>query len=153
MLRRDFLRLAALTPLVSRARVPSTQQSTSFADIIRPPDSVIAQTTATGPDRVLRSTQAGRYEDAGLIVTTAPVAGALRVQLASPSTAVRRLRLRWNARLDDVRQILGDAWERGYGDLEWRAFVPDRSMPWYFATYDGTLTVSYTHLTLPTSDL
>jgi alpha-galactosidase len=71
------------------------------------------------------------------------VAGALRVQLASPSAAVRRLRLRWNARLDDVRQILGDAWERGYGDLEWRAFVPDRVMPWYVALSDGRVTHAY----------
>ena len=49
---------------------------------------------------------------------------------ASPTTAVRRVRLRWNARLDSVRSILGDAWERGYGDLEWRGFVPDRVMIW-----------------------
>jgi alpha-galactosidase len=39
--------------------------------------------------------------------------------------------------------ILGDAWERGYGDLEWRGSVPDRVMPWYAATFDGTLTHAY----------
>ena len=43
----------------------------------------------------------------------------------------------------DTRLILGDAWERGYGDLEWRAWVPDRVMPWYFATYDGSVTHAY----------
>jgi alpha-galactosidase len=143
MLRRDFLRLAALTPIVARGRVRLTQASTSFASIIRPPDSVIAQTTMAGPDRALRSTGAGRYEDAGIIVTTEPVSGALRVQLASPSTAVRRLRLRWNVKLDGVRQILGDAWERGYGDLEWRGFVPDRVMPWYVALSDARATHTY----------
>jgi alpha-galactosidase len=30
---------------------------------------------------------------------------------------------------------LGDHWERGYGDLQWRFLQPDRIMPWYFAAY------------------
>lgn len=33
-------------------------------------------------------------------------------------------------------RVLGDAWERGYGDLAWRGIEPHRSMPWYFLTYD-----------------
>jgi alpha-galactosidase len=45
--------------------------------------------------------------------------------------------------MSDTRLILGDAWERGYGDLEWRGWAPDRVMPWYFATYDGSLTHAY----------
>ena len=28
--------------------------------------------------------------------------------------------------------ILGDAWERSYGDLEWNSQTKDRSLPWYF---------------------
>jgi alpha-galactosidase len=69
--------------------------------------------------------------------------GATRVQLSAPTTSIKRIHLRWRGNIDATRLILGDAWERGYGDLEWRAFVPDRSMPWYFATYDGTLTHTY----------
>lgn len=38
---------------------------------------------------------------------------------------------------------MGDAWERSYGDLAWRSFVPERVMPWYFATYDGSSTHGY----------
>jgi alpha-galactosidase len=143
VVRRDFLRLAAIAPLLTRVTRQTAPASSSFADITRPPDSVIAQTQPSGPDRALRPTRAGRFEDAGLIVTTSPVAGALRVELASPSNPVRRLRLRWNVKLDDVRQILGDAWERGYGDLEWRGFVPDRVMPWYVAMSDGRVTHGY----------
>jgi alpha-galactosidase len=45
--------------------------------------------------------------------------------------------------MDGVRLLLGDAWERGYGDLEWRAFVPDRIMPWYCAAFDGEFTHAY----------
>jgi alpha-galactosidase len=42
-----------------------------------------------------------------------------------------------------TRLVFGDAWERGYGDLEWRGWAPDRVMPWYFATYDGNTTNAY----------
>lgn len=36
--------------------------------------------------------------------------------------------------------VCGDAWERGYGDLEWRETDPERVMPWYFAAYkNGTV--------------
>jgi alpha-galactosidase len=42
-----------------------------------------------------------------------------------------------------TRLVFGDAWGRGYGDLEWRGWVPDRVMPWYCATFDGSLTHAY----------
>ncbi len=42
-----------------------------------------------------------------------------------------RVGFRWRGALDQARLLLGDAWERGYGDLEWRGMVPDRVMPWY----------------------
>jgi alpha-galactosidase len=33
--------------------------------------------------------------------------------------------------------FLGDHWERGYGDLQWRFLQPERVMPWYFAAHDA----------------
>src|SRR5207244_12209491 len=70
-------------------------------------------------------------------------ADAIRVARSAPTVGVKRLHLRWRGRLSDVRLVLGDAWERGYGDLEWRGWVPDRVMPWYAATSDGSLTHAY----------
>src|SRR5437762_521744 len=74
---------------------------------------------------------------------TAVQAGALHVALAPPTISVKRIHLRWRGDMTDARLILGDAWERGYGDLEWRSWIPDRVMPWYFVTYDGSLTHAY----------
>lgn len=73
----------------------------------------------------------------------------LRVALAAPSTAVTRVHLRWRGRLDATRLVLGDAWERGYGDLEWRGLVPDRPLPWYVGLWDGTRTHAYGVRTRP----
>ena len=149
--RREFLQGASVAAGVSmpwsairRERVAALQTSAprTFLDLIRPPDSVSVQTTTTA-ERALRLSGQDRWEDAGVVVATSPLQGSLRVQLSSPSSAVRRLRLRWRGRLDAVRQLMGDAWERGYGDLEWRGFVPDRVMPWYFAAFDGRFTHAY----------
>jgi alpha-galactosidase len=49
---------------------------------------------------------------------------------------IARLRLRWRLAVGAVR-LLGDAWERGYGDLEWRGVVAERAMPWYVLIHDG----------------
>ena len=98
--------------------------------------------TAAG-DLRLTSAAGGRWTNNGVVVTTTERPGALHIELSAPAMAVTRLRLRWRGDMSDARLILGDAWERGYGDLEWRGWVPDRVMPWYVATHDGSLTHAY----------
>jgi alpha-galactosidase len=44
--------------------------------------------------------------------------------------------LRWPLPMSSGVRILGDHWERGYGDLEWRGTVPERVMPWYVLLHD-----------------
>lgn len=76
-------------------------------------------------------------------VTTTIQAGCLAVTLSAPRSAVTRVHLRWRGNLRGVRRWLGDAWERGYGDLEWRGVMPERPMPWYCAGWDGARTHAY----------
>ena len=114
---------------------------TGFIDLLRGPDSVIAQ-TANG-DLRLASGANGNWDGPGVQLRTTHMPGALRVELAASSAQVKRIGLRWRGRLDDVRAILGDAWERGYGDFAWRGFEPDRVMPWYVATSDGKRAHTY----------
>jgi alpha-galactosidase len=56
------------------------------------------------------------------------------------------LHLRWRShslRSLGGYRLLGDAWERSYGDLEWRGIVPDRPMPWYFLAFNGAESRGY----------
>ena len=151
--RREFLQDSALTTLglslpftrtiaPARAAPQGTSMSRSFLDIGRAPDSVSAETSA-GVQRLAVASDGRWTGPGGLVVSTRNVAGALRVELASPTLAVKRLHLRWRGHMNATRLILGDAWERGYGDLEWRGFAPDRVMPWYVAAWDGTSTHGY----------
>lgn len=52
--------------------------------------------------------------------------------LTADDSAVEWIKLRWNRPLPQKVKILGDAWERGYGDFEWRGMCVGRFMPWYF---------------------
>jgi alpha-galactosidase len=116
--------------------------SATFLDLGRVPDLVVVQTDAG--DARLTPGPGHRWTNNAVAVTTTPASGGrLHVQLSAPAAGVKRVHVRWRGSLSAVRQILGDAWERGYGDLEWRGWVPDRVMPWYVATYDGTRTHAY----------
>ena len=143
--RREFLRHSAMSAIglsLPRWRFSEAQTPPpGFLDLRRPPDGVRVLTAAG--DQRLRAGADGRWEAGDLAVIVRDLPGALRVELASPSTAVQRLQLRWRGPLERTRLLLGDAWERGYGDLEWRGFVPDRVMPWYVAAWDGQRTHLY----------
>ena len=66
----------------------------------------------------------------------------LSVSLRADGTPVRYIALRWNFTAEERREepvrILGDHWERGYGDLAWRGIEPERVMPWYMLVSNGS---------------
>ena len=72
----------------------------------------------------------------------------LCIRLFAKETAVKYLKVRWNftekEKRTDIIKVYGDAWERGYGDIEWRGIVPDRYMPWVCAVSNGSDRVSDT---------
>ena len=57
--------------------------------------------------------------------------------LTADTSAVEWVKIRWNREMPKQVRILGDAWERGYGDLEWRGMCGSRFMPWYFLMSAG----------------
>ncbi|MDB4881787.1 MAG: glycoside hydrolase clan [Gemmatimonadetes bacterium] len=145
--RREFLQRAAtvaaasgLPPYVLADRAESGAPVT-LVDVRRPPDGVFAQTDA-GIQRLTRSSD-GAWRSGHIEATLAATRDGARIRLSAPADAVLRLHLRWRGRMDSARLVLGDAWERGYGDLEWRGIVPDRVMPWYFVAWDGRRTDGY----------
>jgi len=65
----------------------------------------------------------------------------VRIYLKAETSAVCRVRVRWNFPFPKGLKKLGDAWERGYGELEWRGTCPNRMMPWYFLASDNDRTI------------
>ena len=91
------------------------------------------------PDRVRVVTETGTADaavsDLARVTFTAED-GMLRVRLAAPNAAVKRIELHWDGGLDPKARLLGDAWERSYADLGWRSLKDGGDMPWYFLLTD-----------------
>jgi alpha-galactosidase len=114
----------------------------AFFDIMRPPDGV----RATVGGRALPLERRGEtWEGGGVTVTAGVNEGRLAVDVTAAGVPLDRVRLRWRASLPNGTRFLGDAWERGYGDLEWRGLVPERVMPWYFLAHDAAPEGGATH--------
>ena len=61
----------------------------------------------------------------------------LDVLLQADADRPKFVELHWNAPVHDGILVLGDAWERSYGELEFRALADnDRVLPWYFIATD-----------------
>jgi alpha-galactosidase len=64
-----------------------------------------------------------------------------KVSLESPTLPMQRIHLRWKCRFPGDVLALGDAWERSYGDLEWRPLQAERVLPWYTMLHSKERTV------------
>lgn len=68
----------------------------------------------------------------------------LAIFLTAQTSKVKWIKLRWNnLSWDKNVRFLGDAWERGYGDMEWKGMNPNRFMPWYFCAKSKAKSVCY----------
>ncbi len=67
---------------------------------------------------------------------------ALEVRVKADSTPLNFIRLRYNFTEDekrkDIFKIMGDTFERGYGELEWFGIKPERTFPWYMLVSNGS---------------
>jgi alpha-galactosidase len=134
--RRDLL--AVSTALPAAAPGQSLTNKVAHVDILRTPDSV----TAFVDRRTLPLRHEGsRWTASGIAIYAEPQQG--NIPLRIEAATLSRVRLRWRAKIPESWRILSDAWERSYGDLEWRCLSGDRVLPWYFLAFDGQATNAY----------
>jgi len=104
---------------------------------LRPPDFVRVKTD----DRfATASGSGGRWTAPGVKLETVLADDCLEVRVDAPHVGLRWLQLRWQDGFPAGTRFLGDAWERSYGELEWRGYVPDRGLPWYFLAHNAGAT-------------
>jgi alpha-galactosidase len=144
--RRDFLAAAGGSVAAGVRFRPGLAVATgpiaAPIEIARDPDSITVR-TAVGEQELRRVRPGQGWEGGGVTMRFLTVPGGLRIELTAPTVGVSRVGMRWNGSLARTQLLLGDAWERAYGDLEWRGFVPDRVMPWYLLAWDGERTDGY----------
>lgn len=146
--RRSFLTQTAASSVLLAAGADSAAEvkgragrNSTFIELLRLPDSVTA--FAGLHNRLPLDRSGSHFGTRDIAVTIIEKSAGLDVQVAAPTTALTHVQLRWLANIDPTLICLGDHWERSYGDLAWRGITPERVMPWYFATYDGTQLHAY----------
>jgi len=120
----------------------------NFTDLTQPPDTV--QVVLTDHVATLSTGKPGEWAGDGVEVRfRASPAGVL--SLKAPGVPVKKVHLHWAAAFATNAVVLGDAWERAYGDLQWQPVDKSGPMPWYFLVTDGIATHGYGVMTGPSA--
>ena len=125
--------------VAARAGIPQTVSASAagpstFIELLRSPDGVVAFADLKHGISLRANGAAWMGQD--IVVHAEPDHARLPLFVSAPVTRLTHLQVRWKAKVSEELIILGDQWERSYGDLGWRTMVPDRVLPWYFQTYD-----------------
>ena len=67
------------------------------------------------------------YKD--VIIDLKKLNDAIAVYVQSPTIALKEVRLSWKYNFKNSASILGDAWERTYGDVSWQKINASKNCP------------------------
>jgi len=134
MNRRHFVKLSATTAatvLFSRL----TSLGEGLLPVLNTPDEVWAK---SGKEWFKLSNLKGNsYSYKSILAILEPNGNVLSVKAASPTLELNAVRLKWKHSTGQGTKVLGDHWERSYGDLEWRVPQVGVKNPWYVVLNDG----------------
>lgn len=111
----------------------ATKDSQPLAELPELPTRILVDHDGRGLKATDR--QGARFTSDSAVVNLVTSAAGQEVRVSCPTASLSRVVLRWETAFPGDTLFLGDAWERGYGDLQWRFLQPDRIMPWYFAAH------------------
>lgn len=100
-------------------------------NLLRQPDEIRLMTGGAQTEQET-APDAAAFRAGDVTVELAEADGSLAVFVQAQNTPVRELVLTWKAMFGGAGEVLGDTWERGYGDLEWKKEADHIGMPWYF---------------------
>jgi alpha-galactosidase len=113
----------------------------NYIDLKRSPDA--AWTVSGGVTNALIEIAPRVWSNAAVRVETPATRAGTQVRVSAPEVALETVVLRWTGGFPESVKLLGDTWERSYGDLAWRPLAAAWPMPWYFLASDGRVTHGY----------
>jgi alpha-galactosidase len=145
--RRDFLgnslKLGAGSLLLAATPAHAAESMTVAGEASHPltelpelPTRVLV--AADGNELKAAERQGSRFTFGQTEVKLERTAAGQSVRVSCPTGPLSRVVLRWETSFPGDTLFLGDAWERSYGDLQWRFLQPERILPWYFAAHQET---------------
>ncbi|TWR31083.1 hypothetical protein FPZ43_00955 [Mucilaginibacter pallidiroseus] len=139
MLRRNFIKLGASGfAAIMYSRL--TFANAAGKQLIKHPDEAWAQVNNQWIK--LSGTSSGfTYQD--IKVELKGSGNAQAVYVEAPTTQLEAIKLKWKYQTAKYSKVLGDHWERTYGDLGWKAPEAGVKNPWYVLLNDGESTACF----------
>nr|WP_294948903.1 hypothetical protein [uncultured Mucilaginibacter sp.] len=139
MLRRNFIKLSAASmAAVLYSRL--TYAGIGGASLINHPDEVWAE---VGGQWVKLNSGGLVYTYKDVRVELKSTGNAQSVYIQSPVEELMAVRLKWKYETKKYSKVLGDHWERTYGDLGWKAPIASAKNPWYVLLHDEKQTAAF----------
>ena len=111
------------------------------SEVIQFPDGVMILSDDVYMPMQSGDKQTWTYRD--VVVTLKKSKEGIAVFIHSPSQALKELQLSWKYSSPNGVKVLGDAWERTYGDVSFQAVNSARKMPWYCIEHSAENTVCF----------
>ncbi len=139
MYRRHFVKLSGATmAALLFSRLTHAENSNH---LINTPDEVWAQAGAEWFRLKAAGDSSFTFNDTEVILKTN--GNALGVYVQSSKTALTAVRLKWKYRVKPATKVLGDHWERSYGDAAWKGADSGTKNPWYVLLNDDGQTACF----------
>ncbi|MBS1946730.1 MAG: hypothetical protein JST47_03095 [Bacteroidetes bacterium] len=137
MKRRNFIRLSGISlgSLVVSGYIKAENKK---FHVISLPDSVSILTKDGWQNLKSPDNSLWRYND--VVVELKAVNDIVSVHIQSPLSLLCAVRLSWKHPVSTTSGLLGDHWERTYGDVRWKPAGSTEKMPWYVIQHDDNST-------------
>jgi alpha-galactosidase len=132
--RRNFIRLSGISIGSLLGPNFSKAEGKKFY-AIKLPDSVSVQTNEGWQN--LQSSGSSAWTHKDVMVELRPVNDIVSVHIQSPTLPLKTVKLSWKYPISKTSNLLGDHWERTYGDAQWKPVEATAKMPWYVIQHDG----------------
>lgn len=140
MIRRNFIKLSAGAFAAAAVQSQLTFAAGNNLQLINLPDEAWADL----PGGWVKLDGVGTlFSNQELRVEVKANFNAQAVFLQSPVARVKAIRLKWKYNTKDFKKVLGDHWERSYGDLAWKSPNPTAKNPWYVLLHDDEQTACF----------
>ena len=137
MHRKNFIRLsgASLGSLLISSYIKAEGKKNHS---IKLPDGISVQTDSGW--FTLQSLNQNIWKHKDVVVELKSAADSISVHVKSPAISLKTVKLSWKYPISKTAQLLGDHWERTYGDVQWKPLNKTAKMPWYVIQHDGSST-------------
>ena len=140
MNRRNFIQLSGAS-LASLLIADVVKAAGNKVELIQMPDAVKILSGTDYMPMQSSDKQLWTYRD--IVVKLKSNKNSVTVFIQSPTLSLKEVKLSWKFTTPKEVKILGDAWERTYGDIRFQSINTTKKLPWYCVEHNDNNTVCF----------